>query len=168
MLIEEIKGDLFLSNDNLCHCVSEDFHMGKGIAVKFRQKFGSVNFLLSQKAKIGECAMLRIPLYIPDDRGMNKEKEKEKEIDKEDKEKNKDRIIFYLVTKKRYWGKPTLDSLKNSVRYMSEICKKENIKSISMPRIGCGLDGLKWKDVYGIIEEAFSDCHIKINVYSLE
>ena len=29
VIIDEIEGDLFSSTDSLCHCVSEDLHMGK-------------------------------------------------------------------------------------------------------------------------------------------
>jgi hypothetical protein len=28
-IVDEIEGDLFMSADSLCHCVSEDLHMGK-------------------------------------------------------------------------------------------------------------------------------------------
>ena len=41
------QGDLFdVSTDwSFCHCVSQDFAMSKGIAVKFRQKFGKIKEL---------------------------------------------------------------------------------------------------------------------------
>ena len=42
--LSEVKGDLFSCPDSasLVHCVSEDLHMGKGIATLFKQKFGGV------------------------------------------------------------------------------------------------------------------------------
>jgi hypothetical protein len=47
--LTEIKGDLFDAKECLCHCVSADFYMGKGIAVEFKERFGHVDELLSQK-----------------------------------------------------------------------------------------------------------------------
>ena len=46
----EVRGDLFSCPDtaSLAHCVSEDMHMGKGIAVLFKKKFGGVPELKSQ------------------------------------------------------------------------------------------------------------------------
>ena len=46
----EVKGDLFSCPDSasLAHCVSEDLHMGKGVATLFKQKFGGVGELKSQ------------------------------------------------------------------------------------------------------------------------
>ena len=48
--LSEVKGDLFSCSDSasLVHCVSEDLHMGKGIATLFKQKFGGVGELKSQ------------------------------------------------------------------------------------------------------------------------
>ena len=48
--LKEVKGDLFScpSTTSLAHCISADCHMGKGIAVIFKKKFGGVKELLSQ------------------------------------------------------------------------------------------------------------------------
>ena len=52
--LSEVKGDLFScpSSASLAHCVSEDMHMGKGIATLFKQKFGGVGELKSQGKQI--------------------------------------------------------------------------------------------------------------------
>lgn len=46
----EVKGDLFSCPDSasLGHCVSEDMHMGKGVATLFKRKFGGVEELRAQ------------------------------------------------------------------------------------------------------------------------
>ena len=46
----EVKGDLFScdSRSSIAHCVSVDLHMGKGIAVLFKNKFGQVDQLRKQ------------------------------------------------------------------------------------------------------------------------
>lgn len=138
-MIEIIKGDLFTSEDEaLCHCVSEDLAMGKGIALLFKQKYGNVQYLKSQNAKVGYFALL----------------ETEKKI-------------FYLVSKKRYFDKPTYESLKHCLIEMMNYMLVYGIKSLSMPLIGCGLDKLEWNKVKDIIEDVFENKGIKINVYVL-
>ena len=46
----EVKGDLFAcpATASLAHCVSEDMHMGKGIASLFKKQFGGVAELRTQ------------------------------------------------------------------------------------------------------------------------
>lgn len=40
-----VYGDLFSAKVSLAHCVGADFRMGMGIAVKFRDLFGQVDYL---------------------------------------------------------------------------------------------------------------------------
>lgn len=51
LVLKTINGDLFNATCALAHCVGADFKMGMGIAVKFRDLFGQVDFLKSQKVK---------------------------------------------------------------------------------------------------------------------
>jgi len=140
MVISEVKGDLFTSNDSLAHCVSMDFEMGKGIAKIFKDKFQGVDELKKQNPSVGGISYL-------------------------EKEEGK-RFIFYLVTKEKYWQKPTLFSLSNSLLQMKKICLEKGIKSLSMPKIGCGLDKLNWDDVKKILEFIFKGSEINITIYS--
>jgi len=132
-----VKGDLMTCNDNLVHCVSRDFNMGAGIAVQFKQLFGQVNELKDQNTAVGEVAILALD----------------------------NRTIFYLVTKEHYWGKPTYKTLQNSLDSLKTYCDEHHIKSLSMPKIGCGLDKLSWPKVKGMITDTLSD--INVTVYSL-
>jgi O-acetyl-ADP-ribose deacetylase (regulator of RNase III) len=81
--------------------------------------------------------------------------------------KRDERFIYYLITKVRYSDKPTYDSLRASLEAMKEHCLKHNVKALAMPRIGCGLDLLKWEEVSIILVETFHDTDICITVYSL-
>ena len=49
--------------------------------------------------------------------------------------------ILNIVTKPRYWDKPTYESFTKALIYTKEVCKKLGINHIVMPKIGCGLDG---------------------------
>ncbi|KAM6370267.1 ADP-ribose glycohydrolase OARD1 isoform 1-T1 [Pluvialis apricaria] len=139
--IKCVKGDLFScpQTDALAHCISEDCRMGAGIAVLFKKKFGGVQELLDQQKKTGEVAVLQ----------------------------REDRYIYYLITKKKVSHKPTYESMQKSLEAMKAHCLNNGVTDISMPRIGCGLDGLDWNKVSAILDQVFEDTDIKITVYSL-
>jgi len=139
--LNEIIGDLFTCGDDVClaHCVSQDLAMGKGTAVLFKEKFGGINDLRTQNKKIGEVAILK--------RGS--------------------RYIYYLITKLKYWDKPTYNDLKESLVAMKDHVIENKVESIGMPRIGCGLDGLIWSQVKSLLKELFWDVKVTISIYRI-
>ena len=141
-LVEERTGDLFSapSSMSLAHCISQDCAMKKGIAVQFRQKFGRVDEIIEQRARVGEVAVLR----------------------------HRDRYIYNLVTKEKFYGKPTMTTLRNSLKEMRRHMRRKGVEGVAMPRIGCGLDLLEWRRVKRLLEEVFEDSDVKIVVYTRE
>ncbi|XP_077190501.1 ADP-ribose glycohydrolase OARD1 isoform X3 [Paroedura picta] len=113
--------------------------MSAGIAAIFKKKFGGVQELLNQRKTTGEVAVL----------------------------KTEKRYVYYLITKNKYFHKPTYDNLRNSLEAMKIHCLKNSVTCISMPKIGCGLDRLDWSKVSLMLEEVFKDTNIKITVYTL-
>ncbi|KAL5515150.1 hypothetical protein EMCRGX_G000275 [Ephydatia muelleri] len=136
-----VRGDLFScpGTASLAHCISADMRMGKGIAVEFKKRYGHVEELKEQRAEAGGVAVL----------------------------KHHGAFVFYLVTKQRYFHKPTYESLESSLRSLSERCVASDVKELCMPTIGCGLDGLNWKDVEQMIKRIFNDVSISITIYYL-
>ncbi|XP_026533971.1 O-acetyl-ADP-ribose deacetylase 1-like isoform X2 [Notechis scutatus] len=113
--------------------------MSAGIAAIFKKKFGGVQELLNQHKKTGDVAIL----------------------------KRETRYIYYLISKNKYFHKPTYDNLGKSLEAMKIHCLKNAVTHISMPKIGCGLDRLDWKKVSTMLEEVFEDTNIHITVYTL-
>ena len=72
--------------------------------------------------------------------------------------------VLNLITKKVYYGKPTYQTLEQSLIKMKEITKENNIDKLVMPKIGCGLDRLQWPKVREILENIFQDTSIDILV----
>lgn len=140
MKYREQKRDLFSVDSDyyLAHCISADFGMGKGIVVEFNKKF-------DMKNKLKQLYPNYLQTWTNGD------------CLKEGK-------VFNLITKERYYGKPTLITLKSALIKMKEICLKENITKIAMPKIGCGLDQLNWSDVKRLLFETFEDTDIEIFV----
>lgn len=136
--ITEVKGDLFGSGDSLAHCVSVDLKMGAGIAVGFKQRFGRLKELAAQNPRVGSCLVLE----------------------------DGKRCIFYLVTKERYFGKPTLATLRAALKSLAIELEKRGIANLSIPRLGCGLDRLAWADVAALIKETLPQT-CAVLVYSL-
>uniref|UniRef100_A0A1I8M681 Macro domain-containing protein n=1 Tax=Musca domestica TaxID=7370 RepID=A0A1I8M681_MUSDO len=139
-MLTEVDGDLFSAPEShsLAHCVAADFGMGAGIAVKFKQIYGQVDELLSQGVQSGGGAGLQ---------------------------KNRG-VIYYLVTKKQSWDKPTYDTLRSSLEAMREHMKSNNVENLAIPRIGCGIDGLEWNKVIAELHKVFCNEHLHIVVYN--
>lgn len=144
---EEVK-DLFSVPEDyyLTHCISADFGMGKGIVVEFNKRF-------NMKQKVTEL----YPDGFRDQDGCY-EPIGCVLIDR----------VFNLITKKRYFDKPTYYSLEGALYFMREICQDNGIKKVAMPVIGCGLDRLQWDKVSEIIKKTFSDLDIEILVCKQE
>lgn len=73
--------------------------------------------------------------------------------------------ILGLVTKDKYYEKPTLDNMRTALKSLHDrldavyyYCDDQPLLTeIMMPHIGCGLDKLNWKDVKEIIFEELRD-----------
>ena len=143
MKFEIIKGNLFqeLPNEDvyLAHCISADFGMGKGIVVEFNKYFDMKN-KLTIKYKNYKWTTGDCILY---DRVLN------------------------LITKPYYWDRPSYYTFKKAIDKMKEVVLENDIKTIAMPKIGCGLDRLEWSKVESILYNTFNDTDVYIKVYEL-
>jgi len=133
------NGNLFRceKTEALAHCVSRDMVMGKGIALTFKEMFGGVKELKSQRKNVGDVAIL------PADESY----------------------IYYLVTKERYNQKPTYETLQSSLEAMKKDLVEKGIRGLSMPMIGCGHDRLVWEKVEKMLYKTFSDTNLTITIY---
>lgn len=134
--------------------------MGKGIAVEFKKRFSSVTALKLQQKKVGEVATLKLT--------ANQQRTFATQSKVPEPEGGfKDRHIFYMITKPKYFHKPTMDAFTRSLLALKEAALADNVGVLSMPRIGCGLDKLEWKVVKQLILDTFAGTGIVVNVYSL-
>ncbi|MDE7399852.1 MAG: macro domain-containing protein [Oscillospiraceae bacterium] len=143
MTFSEIQGDLFTRTDCvLCHCISSDFALGAGIAKKFAQmgvkKQLRENFPSEWQGR-GYCLIT----------------------------KTNSVVVGNLVTKQRYFHKPTLETLRQALYDFREQAIQRGLRKIAMPKIGCGLDKLQWEDVREIIQDVLKDTNLEIFVYYL-
>lgn len=166
-LVEELR-DLFSVDKEyaLVHCISADFAMGAGIAKEFNRR-GVKDFIMKNYTSMQK------PLQV---------------IGLSVKTYATDWLCEYnLVTKHKYWQKPSYKNLEAALIYMRESIKQDNIvyeemlmeygetvdtkamrlnpvRKLAMPRIGCGLDKLEWSKVRKIIENVFAETDLEILV----
>ena len=148
MILKEYDGDLFHINDNdtyYAQGISADFVMKKGISVKFNRSYNTKNRLI---AKYGDylkkwdevrdgCA----GFCVLEDKVLN------------------------LVIKRNYRDEPTLINVSMAFFEMRRLIISNELRIVSMPRIGCGLEGLEWQDVKSQLEIALADTEVTIKVY---
>ena len=130
--MEEVTGDLFGEDDPstaLAHCVSADLAMGKGIAKQFRDKFGGLRDLKLQDHNVGDAPYLHLS----------------------------GRYVFYLVTKEKYWHKPTYSNLELALKTAKKHMDQLGIDRVAIPLLGCGLDRLKWPIVRSLIRKEWME-----------
>lgn len=134
-----IQDDIFNHKDcYYAHCISRDYALGAGIAVEFDKRYGMRNRLL----KLAE--------------------EKPETLDEKCIEVEN---VFNLITKEKYWQKPSYKSLEESLLEMKKkLSKNKNIKKLVIPKIGCGLDRLSWDKVEPMVQELFKDLDIELVV----
>lgn len=144
MIFIQEKGDLFDLKDThlLVHCISRDCVLGAGIASSFRHHFPEMPNDLFRYMQVNDNAINRKCLIY-----MNR--------------------VANLITKDRYFNKPTYDSLRASLIELREIIIRKQYTKIAMPRIGCGLDRLSWRKVKLIIEEELGilDIEVVVRIY---
>lgn len=149
MTITELNKDIFMVPKEyiLVHCVSSDFAMGAGVAKEFTKRgvkdeiLSDIIINYSLKERVGRCVITFATGW---------------------------RAEFNLITKERYWHKPTYNSLRLVIEDMRRACLPIGGLKLAMPKIGCGLDRLQWYKVKDILENVFSDIDIEILVCSID
>ncbi len=63
-------------------------------------------------------------------------------------------------------GKATVKHVRDSLKALIRIIKKEKIVSVALPKIATGVGGLDWDDVRPVIEDKFADIDIPVYVYT--
>lgn len=141
---EEIKDLFSLTNENyyFVQCISADFAMGKGIAIKFNEYFNTKKILTNKYGNYLSIwnNTINQGFCIKEGHTLN------------------------LITKKQYWDKPTYETMQNALNKLKDIVIINDIHKIAMPTIGCGLDKLDWGIVSQMIQNTFKDINIEIFV----
>jgi O-acetyl-ADP-ribose deacetylase (regulator of RNase III) len=136
-MIRSAKGDLLSADvEALVNTVNTVGVMGKGIALQFKQAFPN-NFAAYKAAckhggvKLGKMFVYSTETHCP-------------------------RFIINFPTKQHWKGKSKISDIASGLEDLVELVKREKIRSIALPPLGCGHGGLNWDQVRPLIEEAFA------------
>ncbi|NJK51906.1 MAG: Appr-1-p processing protein [Leptolyngbyaceae cyanobacterium SU_3_3] len=136
-MIELTQGDILKADAealvNTVNCVGI---MGRGIALQFRKAFPE-NF----KAYEFACKADRVQpgkMFVYDlNRLYNP------------------RFIINFPTKRHWKNKSRIEDIKAGLADLINVVGQQQIRSIAIPPLGCGLGGLNWEEVRPLIIEAF-------------
>lgn len=121
--------------DALVNTVNTVGVMGKGVAYQFKQAFPA-NFKVYEAAcKRGEVQVGRMLVTYTG--------------------KFEPRMIINFPTKKHWKGNSRIEDIKAGLEDLIRVVRQQDIRSIALPPLGCGLGGLRWSEVRPLIEEAF-------------
>lgn len=140
-MIDEITGDLFATPDldALAHGVNCTGVMGAGIAVTFRKLHPEMFAEYARRCRARELrpgnlfAWQAAPMWV-----------------------------YNLATQPRPGPSATLPAIRSAVEAMVEHARSAGVKRIGMPRVGCGLGGLRWEAVRPVIEAAAQGVEIVV------
>lgn len=139
------KGNLFALDKSkyaFVECISLDCATGAGIALEFEKQFPG---LREELRRIVRKEYLDVPDIIAT-------------------KYNGETIVICLITKERFWHRPTYENFYATIDMLLECCLANDIKNLAIPRLGCNLDRLSWIKVRDYIEKTFKDTDINIQV----
>jgi O-acetyl-ADP-ribose deacetylase (regulator of RNase III) len=80
--------------------------------------------------------------------------------------------IVNLITQEGGYGhgarpeKATLKHVRDSLKELTKIIKKESITSVALPKLATGVGGLEWNDVYPVIKERLEELDTPVYLYT--
>lgn len=77
-----------------------------------------------------------------------------------------DRPLFIINFPTKYhWKDPSrLEYIESGLATLVFVVKKLGIKSVAIPKLGCGLGGLEWKDVNSLFKKYLFDLDVQVIV----
>lgn len=150
-MIDLVKGDILKADAealvNTVNCVGI---MGRGIALQFKKAFpenfkaykAACNHKQIEPGKMFIYDLNRLYNYNP-------------------------RFIINFPTKRHWKNKSHIEDIKLGLADLIDAIQQQQIRSIAIPPLGCGLGGLNWEEVRPLIIEAFQSLP-QVNVLLFE
>lgn len=148
MRIYKVNGDITNSNATLIlHQVNCQHTMGSGVAKAIKTKWPKVyhDYMSLDEQKLGTIQVVKV-------------------------ETNKYVVNMFAQDKYGYDGQryTSYDALDNCLRQVAEFCHNEMIDYIAIPyNMSCDRGGASWNVVLSLIENAFKDNFINIEICEL-
>ena len=140
--------DAYKNGELIAHCVSSDFEMGIGVAKVLADLIPEMREDLRKAFPRKRIKSEFKPMVV-----SHKE------------------VIWNLVTKYRYYDKPTVTEVRESLLELRRALRVRfgespvNVKKISMPKIASGADKIPWDITEAMIDEIFAGDEFIITIY---
>lgn len=144
-----IEGDMFFSRmQTLTVTVNTVGVMGKGLALRIKEQFPDVHVKYRKLCKDKILKMGSPYLYKREIPFLNLQ------------------TWFLLFPTKADWReKSDLEGIERGLKWLVDNYKKEGIKSLAIPALGCGLGRLSWKTVGPIMCSYLQKLDIPVRLY---
>ena len=155
------KGDMFFSKmQTLTISVNCVGVMGKGLASTAKYRFPDVyvsyqDFCHQKKIRLGKPYLYKRESSLADslaDEPLNSG--------------NNSATWFLLFPTKNHWReKSDINEIEKGLQWLLDHYQKEGVKSLAIPALGCGLGGLKWKQVRPLLCKYLNQFDIPTTIY---
>ena len=160
--ISVIDGDMFFSTlQTLTISVNLQSVMGKGLASRAKYQFPDVYVAYQDVCRSKRLTATKPYLY-----------KREGSLDEELADFGADLTTpnavkwFLLFATKRKWRENSrLDDIEGGLDWVRRNFREQDIKSLAMPALGCGLGGLDWKDVGPLMCRYLHGIGIPVAIY---
>lgn len=160
--ISLVKGDMFLSSmQTLTISVNTQGIMGKGLALRTKNQFPDV-YVKYQDACRHKMLTGNSPWLYKRERLMDVEL-----ADAPERFQNlRSCRWFLLFATKRGWRHDSrIEDIDAGLQWLEHNYEKENVESLAMPALGCGLGGLPWAEVGPLMCRVLSRLKIRSAIY---
>lgn len=150
-MIKEVKGDILLTEAQaIAHGVAPNDHFDRGLALSLRE-----NYPAMAKDFRHYCRLKNPPsgeVWMWGTVGNKR--------------------FFNLLTQEPaktingHPGEATLQNVNHCLKHLVKAVKRENIKSLALPKLATGYGKLAWEDVFPLINRHLGTLDIPIYIYS--
>lgn len=157
-----VEGDLFFSNmQTLTVSVNTVGIMGKGLASRAKYQFPDVYVIYQDACRSKKLQMGKPYLYKRE--SFLDEELADDPLSLSNLNSNK---WFLLFATKRHWRENSdIEGIEEGLRWVQDNYKSEDIKSLAVPALGCGLGGLEWRDVGPLMCRYLTAIDIPVAIY---
>jgi len=157
-----VEGDMFFSRmQTLTVSVNCVGVMGKGLASKAKYQFPDVYVFYQDLCRNRTLKMGRPYIY-------KRETSFDYELaDEPSTLKNANSETWFLLfpTKRHWRDRADIHGIEEGLKWLKKNYKKEGIKSLALPALGCGLGWLEWREVGPLICRYLSSLEIPVWLY---
>ena len=160
--ISLIDGDMFFSNlHTLTISVNLQGVMGKGLASRAKYQFPDVYVAYQDACRSKRITATKPFLY-----------KRESSLDQELADLETPLVTsnsvkwFLLFATKRHWkDNSRMDDIEGGLKWVRDNYHKQQIQSLALPALGCGLGGLDWKTVGSLMCKFLHGIDISVAIY---